>query len=141
MNDNVKLNQERFNSYYYDWIRAKNNHDVDYMLECWQVMFNCVLFACQNICKSKAYGIRIDDLDGKALDAACKIMEKIINDAETLGKCPTLSSFCYLYCIGQLWNKKNQRWDKSVSYEGYFDNYAYNECSEANVLSICKENF
>lgn len=99
----------------------------------WDKMFILVQNACNACCKTKAYGIRIKDLEGKALDAACKIMDKIRE-----GRRPKkISSYVYLYCIGQLYNKKHIEWERSQSFEDVFDNYATEIDDDGNV-SICK---
>ena len=98
----------------------------------WDKMFLLVKNACDACCKTKAYGIRIQDLEGKALDAACKIMEDIDN-----GRRPRkLSSYVYLYCIGQLWNKKHIEWERSEDLSS-FENYATEIDDDGNV-SLCK---
>lgn len=102
----------------------------------WGIMFLCVQKACENIAKSKAYGIHIQDLEDKALDAACKIMDKI-KDGVNPDK---LSSYCYLWVIGELWSKKHIRWEESESFDGLFDNYAYTE-NEDNILTICSSSY
>lgn len=102
----------------------------------WDIMFLCVQFACENMAKSKAYGIRIDDLEGKVLDAACKIMNKI-NEGVRPDK---LSSYCYLWVIGELWSKRHRRWEESASFDGLFDNYAY-ESQEDGLLALCKSDY
>lgn len=108
----------------------------NYRLYCrksdWDQMFLCVQKACENIAKSKAYGIKIYDLEGKALDAACKIMDKI-KDGVNPDK---LSSYCYLWTIGELWSKKHIRWEESKSFDGLFDNYSYYN-DENDFMHVC----
>ena len=98
----------------------------------WDIMFLCVQFACENMAKSKAYGIRIVDLEGKALDATVKIMQKI-NEGLRPDK---LSSYCYLWVIGELWSKKHRRWEESTSFDGLFDNYSYYN-DENDFIHVC----
>lgn len=98
----------------------------------WDIMFLCVQFACENMAKSKAYGIRIVDLEGKVLDATVKIMQKI-NEGLRPDK---LSSYCYLWVIGELWSKKHRRWEESTSFDGLFDNYVYYN-DEYNFTHVC----
>ena len=43
----------------------------------WDQMFMEVLNCCTSQCKKKAKGIIMPDLEGKALDATCKAMQKI----------------------------------------------------------------
>lgn len=102
----------------------------------WDIMFLCVQFACENMAKSKAYGIRIVDLEGKALDATVKIMQKI-NEGLRPDK---LSSYCYLWVIGELWSKKHRRWEESTSFDGLFDNYA-TVTDDDGFISICSSGY
>ena len=91
----------------------------------WDIMFHCVYFACTNLGKTKAYGIRVPDLEAKCLDAALNVMSVIKEGRKPhLG----LGAFCYLYVVGQLFKKKHIEWERSESYEEVFDNYsaAYN---------------
>lgn len=98
----------------------------------WDAMFNAVYLACCNIGKTKCYGIRVQDLEGKCLDAACRIMEDIGN-----GRRPKkLSSYCYLYVIGSIWNKRHVEWERSEDLST-FDNYA-TEIDDEGFISICK---
>lgn len=92
-------------------------------------MWECVIDCCKNIMLSKCKGIVVRDLEDKILDAACNVMEKIKE-----GKRPKkLSSFCYLYAIGVLWNKKNIIWDRSVDFSS-FDNVYFTE-NDGNFCS------
>lgn len=101
----------------------------------WDKMFLLVQNACNACCKTKAYGIRIQDLEGKALDACLKIMEDIGN-----GRRPRkLSSYVYLYCIGQLWNKRHIEWERSEDLSS-FENYATEIDDDGNV-SLCKSSY
>lgn len=102
----------------------------------WDTMWMCVLFACKNICKSKANGIVINDLDEKALDATIRVMEKI----KTGFRPDKLSSTVYLYCIGRLYDKKNIRWERSSSFEESFENYAF-ITDEENFQHLCKAEY
>lgn len=88
----------------------------------WDQMFILVSDACLNIGKSKCYGIKVSDLDGKCLDAAMDIMNLIKKGARP-GK---LSSFCYLYVIGKIWSKKEIRWDRSPDASLYLNVSKYN---------------
>lgn len=101
----------------------------------WDTMWMCVLFACKNICKSKANGIVINDLDEKALDATIRVMEKI----KTGFRPDKLSSTVYLYCIGRLYDKKAIRFERSLSFDDTFDNYAYFNDGESYLM--CKEDY
>ena len=99
-------------------------------------VFFAVQDACLNIAKSKAYKIVINDLEEKALDATCNAFKKIL-EGENPRK---LSSFCYLYVIGALYNKKTIRWERSQSFEEAFDNYKYYR-NEENQIYVCSHNY
>ena len=88
----------------------------------WETIWNCVIDCCKNIMLSKCKGIVVRDIDDKALEAACKVITKI-KEGERPKK---LSSFCYLYAIGVLWNKKERMWDRCVDYQD-FSNVFYTE--------------
>ena len=99
-------------------------------------IFFLVFDACLNIAKSKANGIVINDLEEKALDATCKIFEKILEGVNP----EKLSSYCYLPTIGEIWSKKAIRWDRSVSFDGLFDNYNYYS-DENEFMHVCDLNY
>jgi hypothetical protein len=99
----------------------------------WDRLFILVQNACNACCKIKAHGIRIQDLEGKALDATLKVMENIGRGVRP----EKISSYVYLFCIGQLWNKKHIEWERSQSFEDIFDNYAV-EIDEDRNISLCK---
>lgn len=101
----------------------------------WDIMFICVQKACENIAKSKAYGIHIQDLEGKALDAACKIMNKIKDGVDP----EKLSSYCYLWVLGEIYSKKHIRWEQAKTYDDLFDNYAYNE--DEGIMTLCSSGY
>ena len=125
----VQQNEDTFQEALYNYRLYNKKSD-------WDIMFLCVQKACENIAKSKAYGIHIQDLEGKALDAACKIMNKI-KDGVNPDK---LSSYCYLWVIGEIWSAKHRRWEEAESFDGLFDNYAYTE-NEDKILTICSSNY
>lgn len=101
----------------------------------WDVMFNAVYFSCCNIGKTKCYGIRVQDLEGKCLDAACNIMDDIME-----GRRPKkLSSYVYLYVIGQIYNKRHIEWERSEDLSS-FENYATEIDDDGNV-SLCKSSY
>lgn len=98
----------------------------------WDVMFNAVYFSCCNIGKTKCYGIRVQDLEGKCLDAACNIMDDIME-----GRRPKkLSSYVYLYVIGQIYNKRHIEWERAEDLSS-FENYA-TEIDDDGSVSLCK---
>lgn len=99
-------------------------------------MFVLVKNACDACCKKKAVGIRLPDLEEKSLNATIKVMNKIINDNIRPEK---ISSYVYLWCIGELYNKKTKMWERSLSYEDVFDNYAYEY--DNNQLNICRTHY
>lgn len=78
--------------------------------------------ACKNIILSKCYKIRVPDVDDKVMDATMKVMERIKRDNVRPDK---LSSFCYLYCIGVLYNKKTQKWERNIDIETILNNKKY----------------
>lgn len=101
----------------------------------WDKMWVLVRNACDACCKTKAYGLRIQDLEGKALDACIKIMENIKNGVRP----ERLSSYVYLYCLGQLYNKKHIEWERSQSFEDTFDNYIY--VKDDDNIFLCKQDY
>lgn len=129
----VKKNEEVFqNAWENYWHQETNPKKQKYF---WDIMFNSVYFACCNIGKTKCYGIRVQDLDGKCLDATCKIMEDIGN-----GRRPRkLSSYVYLYVIGQIFNKRHIEWERSEDLSS-FENYATEIDDDGNV-SLCKSSY
>ena len=125
----VRQNEDEFQE-------ALHNYRLYNKKSDWDIMFLCVQKACENIAKSKAYGINIQDLEGKALDATCKIMNKI-KDGVNPNK---LSSYCYLWTIGEVWSVKHRRWEGSESFDDLFDNYA-TEIDENGFISLCSTNY
>ena len=88
----------------------------------WDTMWACIIDCCKNIILSKCYGIVVRDVDEKALDSAIKVVTKI----KTGVRPEKLSSFCYLYVIGTIYNKKEIIWDRSTDFSD-FQNYYYTE--------------
>lgn len=90
----------------------------------WECMWVCVHKACLYMAKNKCYNIVVRDLEDKVMDATLDVMNKIKNDGVRPSK---LSSFCYLYTIGRLWGKKEQRWDRSENVDYYLNvgKYSY----------------
>lgn len=113
--------EKDFQDTYDIWI---NSEDPAIKKKAWDRMWILVKNACDACCKTKAYGIRVPDLEAKSLDACINIMQNIENGVHP-GK---LSSYVYLFCIGQLFKKKHIEWERSESYEEVFSNYsaAYN---------------
>ena len=112
--DVVKENEQVFQVAYTSW---ENTHS-----KCsWDVMWMCVNKACLYIAKSKCYGLRVRDLEDKVTDAVIAVMNKIKSGTHP----KKLSSFCYLYTIGQLWSKKEQRWDQAVDFDSVVNNKAF----------------
>jgi hypothetical protein len=101
----------------------------------WDAIFLSVFDACKNIAKSNAYGLVINDLEEKALNATCKVCQKI-KDGENPKK---LSSYCYLFTIGELWNKETIRWERSGDFS-LFENYAYYSDKDGQIC-LCKEDY
>lgn len=121
--ENECLFQEALNS----WVQNHNKKFSD-------IMWFCIYKCCKNMMKSKANGIIVPDLESKAMDATIKIMDKILNHDVRPKK---LSSYCYLWCIGELYSKKNIEWERAASFDDTFENYAYE--TENNIMTICKE--
>lgn len=131
-----KQNQETFDKawdLFWHGIDINNKSQLDKQ---WKIMWECVYLACCNIGKTKARGIRIQDLEDKCLDATCKIMENIGRGVRP----EKLSSYVYLFCIGQLWNKKYIEWERSQSFEDIFDNYIYIKDDDNNIF-LCKHDY
>lgn len=115
----VKENEEAFQRF---WDLYWHQETTDEGLKKqWDAMWMCVNKACLNIAKSKCYNLRVRDLEDKAMDATMNVMNKIKSGTHP----KKLSSFCYLYTIGQLWSKKEQRWDSMVNLDFITNNKAY----------------
>lgn len=112
--ENVKKNEECFQKALSLWSEFQ---DKKY----WDSMFLCVNEACLNIAKSKCYKILVRDLEDKAMDATLDVMNKIKSGV----KPKKLSSFCYLYTIGKVWNRKEQKWDRSEDINAFLNNKTY----------------
>ena len=84
----------------------------------WDQMFMEVLNCCTSQCKKKAKGIIMPDLEGKALDATCKVMQKI---KKALPDIKSLTNFCYWYVIGAVYDRSTAFHERCVSYEAIFE--------------------
>ena len=84
----------------------------------WDQMFMEVLNCCISQCKKKAKGIVMPDLEGKALDAACKAMQKI---KDTVPDIKSLTNFCYWYVVGAVYDRPTAFHERCVSYEAIFE--------------------
>ena len=111
-----------------------SRYDLNPTKQNWDALWPFVLDACMNMAKSKCYGVKVLNLDDKVLDATIKIMEKIKDGIRPR----KLSSYCYLYVIGQLWNIKLQRQEKEIDIDSFLDNKIY-EVGLYNEIEI-KEN-
>lgn len=129
----VKKNEEEFQKAWDDyWHQTTTKAGQK---KAWDVMFNAVYMACCNIGKTKCYGIRVQDLEGKCLDATCNIMKDVGE-----GRRPRkLSSYVYLYVIGQIFNKRHIEWERSEDLSS-FENYATEIDDDGNV-SLCKSSY
>lgn len=87
----------------------------------WDPLWSYVYDACLNIGKSKCYGLRVQNLEDKCLDATMKVMKKIKEGTRP----EKLSSFCYLYVIGVIYNKKQIRIDREVDIDLFLNNTKY----------------
>ena len=115
---------------------ALREYRVSGSKEAWDSVFFLVFDACKNIAKSKANGIVINDLEEKALNATCKVCKNIKEGVNP----KKLSSYCYLFTIGEIWSKKAIRWERSQSFEEAFDNYKYYR-NEENQIYVCSNNY
>lgn len=120
--------EKDFQNTYDIWI---NNDEPAIKKKAWDHMWILVKNACDACCKTKAYGIRVPDLEAKSLDACIKIMQNIRNGVRP-GK---LSSYVYLFCIGEIWKHKTIEWERSLSYNGLFDNYGADNIDGQYVLA------
>ena len=111
-----------------------SRYDASPTKQNWDALWPFVQEACMNMAKSKCYGLKVLNLDDKVLDATIKIMEKIKDGIRP----KKLSSYCYLYVIGQLWNIKLQRQEKEIDIDSFLDNKIY-EVGLYNEIEI-KEN-
>lgn len=87
----------------------------------WDALWPFVQDACMNMAKSKCWGIKVLNLEDKVMDATIKIMQKIKEGTRP----EKLSSFCYLYVIGQLWNVKLQREEREEDLDSFLDDKVY----------------
>lgn len=87
----------------------------------WDTMFYCVRNACLYMAKNKCYGIVVRDLEDKVTDSTIDVMNKIKEGIRP----SKLSSFCYLYTIGRLWGKREQRWDRAPDISLFLNNAVY----------------
>lgn len=81
----------------------------------WDRMWLLVNDCCSNLAKSKLKGIICPEFEGKVMDATIKCMEKI-QKGENPKK---LSSFCYFPVIGVIWDRKLQKEERTISWEGW----------------------
>lgn len=106
-----KYDNTIFYDSYKNWLETSNK-------KYWDQMFIEVINCCTSLCKKKAKGIIMPDLEGKALDAACKVMQKI-ND--TKQEILSLSNFCYWYVIGSVYDRATAFHERCTSYEAIFE--------------------
>ena len=83
----------------------------------WNRMWLDVNEACSNLIKNKAKGLVIPDFDGKVTDSVLLVMNKLANGTRP----KRLSSFCYLYCIGVIYNRKLQKEERNISLESWIE--------------------
>lgn len=99
----------------------------------WDIMWERVYDACLNEAKLKCVGIRVPDLESKCMDATIKIMQ-VIGEGRRPAK---LSSFVYLWTIGEIWSKKHIRWERAESFEetlAEYKKYAYIEEDDGFII-------
>lgn len=91
-----KQNEDRFQTAYNDWDKAKENNDSKGIKEAYDTIWFSVQFACSNIAKSiytkRNIIIPDEDLEEIILDSTMYVM-KFINKGVKPDK---LSSYCYL---------------------------------------------
>lgn len=130
----VEDNERAFQDAMSQWVTTRNK-------QYWDQMFFCVHKACLYMAKNKCYNIVVRDLEDKVMDATLDVMNKIKNDGVRPDK---LSSFCYLYTIGRLWGKKEQRWDRSENVDYYLNvskySYDFDENNELITNIIYEKN-
>lgn len=129
MEKKVEEKEIKFQEAMKNWVATNEKKYYD---EMWFCVYDCI----ENIMKSKAFGIRVPCLTDKAMDATCKVMNKILNDGVRPEK---LSSYCYLWAIGALYDKKTAKWERTESFDDTFDNYAYSE--EEGIYNICRGDY
>lgn len=128
----VEENEQKFQKAYDDWVAATNELEKEKHLK---TMYDCVFLCCCNIAKKKAVGIHIPDLEEKCMDATINIIAKIQSGVRP----KKLSSYCYLWTIGQLYNKKHKQFEESVSFDETLENYAYVE--KDNIITLCRQEY
>ena len=106
-----KYNNIVFYEAYNSWKETNNK-------KFWDIMFIEVLNCCTSQAKSKARGIVMPDLEGKAIDATCKAMDRIKKDLPDI---KSLTNFCYWYVIGAVYDRPTKFAERCVSYEAIFE--------------------
>lgn len=115
--------QKAWNAYWHQETTKKGQ------LKQWHKMWNLIYDCCLNIGKSKCNGLHVIDLEGKCMDATCNIMNRIEQGCHP-GK---LSSYVYLFVIGQVWSVKHIRWERSVNIDDIANNIKYS-CTDIVTL-------
>ena len=119
-----------------------SSYDKESLDKQWKIMFQCVYDACYNearklvrgLINSEGESIQVQELDGKACEAAIKIMLKIKEGTRP----KAISSYVYLWTYGEIFGIKEQRWDQAPDYSS-FDNVAY--YTEGKEAYLCENMF
>lgn len=91
-----------------EWIKNRDQAS-------WEKMYSIIYDVCLSTCKQKAVGIRIPDLEGKALEACCNVLQKYKEDEWF--RCKSLESVVHWAAIPPLLNKNLQLEERTYSYE------------------------
>lgn len=114
--DIVMKNQARFNTAYELWLEegAPNTGKN------WQIMFECVAFACSNKAKAMLRNkVNIDDVEDKALEACCHIMDVQIHQKHK--KIIALGAAVEGPLMNAIWGIKAQREDSVQSLDSILE--------------------
>lgn len=106
--NNVELNEQKFQDAITHWVL---NNDK----KSWDVMFNCIHFACSNIAKRiiSERSVKCRNLDDRIMDATIYCMEGIKNKNHRPNK---LSAYCYLRTLCNLQSKYCIMEDREITY-------------------------
>mgnify|MGYP003397621523 CR=1 FL=1 len=121
-----KYDNSVFYKAYKSWLDTNNK-------KYWDIMFIEVLNCCTSQCKKKAKGIILPDLEGKAIDATCKVMQKIQDSRPDI---KSITSFCYWYVVGAVYDRPTAFYERCVSYEAIFETNNIEAISDEGELGI-----
>lgn len=107
-------NEARFQTAYYEWNKAKENHDPDGAKDAYETIWFSIQFACGNIAKSiytkRNVIVPDEDLEEIILDSTMYVM-KFINKGIHPDK---LSSYCYLRVLRTIQAPKKVWEDQNI---------------------------